>query len=233
MALRVPVLQAGRMRIFPARPAAALLLAGAAALSPPVPVPAAPSAGPVDEVPASGARHALPWTWPLDPVPVPIRHFDKPAQPWLSGHRGVDLATTPDAPVLAPADGYIVFTGVVVNRPVLTIDHGSGLKSSFESVTSSLATGTFVAQGTEVGTVASSPDVHCSGNCLHWGVRLEKEYVNPLNYVMDRRPSVLLPVGDSAAAAQHRAGRLKRPGRVPCGTRPGFFTGPADGMRRC
>ncbi|MDN3905161.1 M23 family metallopeptidase [Arthrobacter sp. YD2] len=194
------------MRIFPSLPLVALLLVAVLLPAPPEPAPAVPvSTGRV-----GGARFAAPWSWPLSPDPAPIRYFDKPAQPWLAGHRGVDLAATPAAPVLAPADGYVVFAGVVVNRPVLTIDHGSGLKSSFESVTASVGTGTFVARGTEVGTVASSPEVHCSGNCLHWGVRLEKEYVNPLDYVLDRRPSVLLPGGNSAAVGRGPLFRIPR-----------------------
>ena len=96
--------------------------------------------------------------------------------------------------VLSPADGVVVFAGRVVNRSVVTIDHGNGLRSSFESIDPLVGNGTLLAKGGEVGTVAHSPGLHCSGNCLHWGVRLGRDYVNPLDYVTDRRPSVLLPV---------------------------------------
>src|SRR5437763_11992452 len=41
------------------------------------------------------------WCWPLPPPHHVVRGFDPPIQPWLAGHRGVDLAGAPGAPVLA------------------------------------------------------------------------------------------------------------------------------------
>jgi len=83
--------------------------------------------------------------------------------------------------------------GVVVDRPVITIDHGNGLRSSFEPVESPLAAGSPVAAGQAIGTVLAG---HCpAASCLHWGVRRGDDYVNPLQFVMDLRPSILLPLG--------------------------------------
>ena len=89
----------------------------------------------------------------------------------------------------------MVFVGWVVNRPVMTVDMGGGLLASFEPVTASVAAGDPVAEGGVIGVLggASGPG-HCAVSCLHWGVRLNGEYVNPLTYVTDRRPSVLLPL---------------------------------------
>ncbi|WP_313771182.1 M23 family metallopeptidase [Arthrobacter zhaoxinii] len=148
-----------------------------------------------DPAPAAAAVYSPPWTWPLDPVPALIRSFDPPAQRWLAGHRGVDLAAPAGAEIKAPAGGRVVFAGWVVDRRVLTIDHGGGLKSSFEPLESSVPVGTAVAKGTAVGSVGSGS--HCSTGCLHWGVRLDGDYKDPLRYVSDRRPSVLLPAGRS------------------------------------
>jgi hypothetical protein len=40
---------------------------------------------------------------------------------------------------------------------------------------------------------------HCATlPCVHWGVRRGEDYVNPLAFVMDLRPSVLLPPLDPA-----------------------------------
>ncbi len=145
---------------------------------------------------ASGVARAGPaagaWRWPLDPKPALLRAFDPPARPWLSGHRGVDLAASSDsAAVLAPAAGIISFAGTVVDRPVLTVDHGNGYRTSFEPVESSLRPGTAVAAGDVLG---RSRPAHCGAiPCVHWGVRLGDEYVNPLTFVADLRPSVLLP----------------------------------------
>lgn len=145
---------------------------------------------------ASGAGSAAPrpsWDWPLFPRPEVLRTFDPPDRPWMSGHRGVDLGATHDGvPVTSPEAGTVSFVGVVVDRPVITIDHGNGLKSSFEPVESGLAAGAVVAKGDAIGTLLPG---HCGSlACVHWGVRRGDEYVNPLEFVVDLRPSILLPV---------------------------------------
>lgn len=134
------------------------------------------------------------WTWPLEPQPAVARPFDPPARPWLSGHRGVDLAAAPGSAVRAPQAGRVVFSGRVVDRPVVTIDHGGGLRSSFEPVEATVPVGSAVARGEEFGVLSGSGAAHCAeGACLHWGVRREDDYVDPLAFLGDRRPSVLLP----------------------------------------
>lgn len=150
------------------------------------------SASPVRGSPGAGPVPASAWSWPLSPRPAVLRAFDPPARPWLSGHRGVDLeAARVGAPLISPAAGTVSFVGTVVDRPVLTIDHGNGLRSSFEPVASSLRAGSAVAEGDVLGQVQAG---HCgpAPPCLHWGVRRGEDYVNPLAFVMDLRPSVLL-----------------------------------------
>jgi murein DD-endopeptidase MepM/ murein hydrolase activator NlpD len=122
-----------------------------------------------------------------------LRTFDPPDKPWMSGHRGVDLQAAVDgAPVTAPQSGTVSFVGVVVDRPVITIDHGNGLRSSFEPVESGLASGATVSKGDVLGTVLPG---HCAAMpCVHWGVRRGEEYINPLPLVADLRPSILLPL---------------------------------------
>ncbi|NJC21887.1 murein DD-endopeptidase MepM/ murein hydrolase activator NlpD [Arthrobacter pigmenti] len=132
------------------------------------------------------------WDWPLDGTPPVLRPFDRPPERWMAGHRGVDLGASAGSPVASPADGVVVFVGKVVDRPVITIDHGDGHLSSFEPVTALLAEGTVVSAGDAVGHLSSEP--HCPRACVHWGVREHGEYVNPLNFVTDRRPSILLPM---------------------------------------
>ena len=96
--------------------------------------------------------------------------------------------------MLAPAAGTVVFAGWVVDRPVLTIDHGDGLRSSFEPVATALSLGATVVRGQPVGTLEPPAAGHCSpADCLHWGVRRGDEYLDPLQFIEDRRPSVLLP----------------------------------------
>jgi murein DD-endopeptidase MepM/ murein hydrolase activator NlpD len=143
---------------------------------------------------SAGVVAAPSWRWPLSPRPAVLRDFDPPPKPWLSGHRGVDLeAASGGVQVTSPAPGTVSFVGVVVDRPVITIDHGNGLRSSFEPVDSTLAAGSVVAAGQPIGTLLAG---HCAAtSCVHWGVRRGDDYVNPLQFVMDLRPSILLPLG--------------------------------------
>jgi len=170
---------------------AALLLLTTAAPA----LPAAPArSGAVGFSPARAASPApAGWSWPLAPRPAVLRPFDPPDKPWLSGHRGVDLGPASDGgPVTAPESGTVSFVGVVVDRPVITIDHGNGLRSSFEPVRSTLKKGDSLAKGATVGTLLAG---HCGQSpCVHWGVRRGEEYLNPLSFILDLRPSVLLPL---------------------------------------
>lgn len=167
-------------------------------------------------LPAVAAEPAAGWAWPLSPRPAVLRVFDPPERPWLSGHRGVDLRAASDgATVTAPAAGRVSFAGVVVDRPVLTIDHGNGLLSSFEPVATTLQAGDAVAAGEPVGRLhADMPAGHCGGTpCLHWGVRRGGDYVNPLAFVLDLRPSVLLPPVRGPAAGRAPPVRRSRKSR--------------------
>jgi murein DD-endopeptidase MepM/ murein hydrolase activator NlpD len=188
---------------IPMLPAVLLLAAMATAPSaepsavPSAVPPAAPSATQYAVREELGAAYAAPpapsWSWPLAPRPPVLRPFDPPAKPWLSGHRGVDLKAASDGgPVTSPESGTVSFVGVVVDRPVITVDHGNGLRSSFEPVRSSLAKGDAVAKGDVLGALVTG---HCGATpCVHWGVRRGDDYLNPLEFVLDLRPSVLLPL---------------------------------------
>lgn len=143
--------------------------------------------------PAAGSRApAGAWEWPLPGTPAVLHGFDPPAQRWLAGHRGVDLAGPPGQEVTAPSSGIVSYVGRIVDRPVLVIDHGSGLLTSLEPVRSTLVVGSIVGAGDEVGIIGTG--AHCDGRCLHWGLRLDGQYIDPLLTIRDTRPSILLPV---------------------------------------
>ena len=147
-----------------------------------------------------------------DAVPRVIHPFEKPAQRWSAGHRGVDLAVPDrDRHVYAPALGKVVFSGTVVNRKVLVIAHPDGRRSTFEPMDEALPVGTTVAAGEVIGTVAGTaggnserPYRRCSTPCLYWGVRQggargdgsgkTAEYINPMSLLGSKEPSILLPV---------------------------------------
>lgn len=171
-----------------------LLLAPGSMGASPVGAAAPPSAAaPTVPAAAGGQAPAARWVWPLDPVPRVARPFDGPPAPWLPGHRGVDLRAESGQAVLAPARGRVAFAGTVVDRGVVTIEHGGGLRTSYEPVTTTLAVGTVVARGQVVAVVAGGPG-HCPPrSCLHWGLRRGDVYLDPLLLVRTPKPPVLLP----------------------------------------
>ncbi|WP_244875350.1 murein hydrolase activator EnvC family protein [Pseudoclavibacter albus] len=133
------------------------------------------------------------WSWPISPKPAVTRPFDLPFR-YGAGHRGIDLAASPGAQVLAPADGTVHFVGVVVDRPVVSIDHGGGLISSFEPVTSELSRGDRVVKGQVIGELAASP-THAPAGGLHLGARQDGEYLDPRSLLGEIPRAVLLPLG--------------------------------------
>lgn len=156
----------------------------------PAGAPTAPAAvaGTTASTPATGR-----WAWPLAPRPEVVHPFDRPDQPWLPGHRGVDLAASVGQPVLAPTSGRVAWTGVIAGRSVLVVSHAGGLRSTFEPVVATVAVGTTVTRGDRVGAVTTAPG-HCvPATCLHWGVLHGETYVDPLSLVQRARV-VLLPV---------------------------------------
>lgn len=152
--------------------------------------------------------------WPATGRPQVLRPFDPPAQRWLRGHRGVDIAAADGAPVLSPADGTVTFSGRVVDRDVITVLDDTGLKHSFEPVADALPAGTRVRRGDRLAVVAAG---HCAAGCVHWGVRRGTEYVDPLR-LLPRPRAVLLPFAVTAADVP---GPVLRPAGSPHESRPG------------
>lgn len=164
----------------------------------PAPVPSVPMAPVPADVRRPGPQAtdngtAGSWTWPLTGQRAILKPFEAPATRYSAGHRGVDLPAVGGAVVVAPTSGVVSFTGSVVDRPVLSIMIPGGLVASVEPVLASVSEGESVTAGDEVGVVADGG--HCSGSCIHFGVRLHGEYVNPLALLETLPRSVLLPLG--------------------------------------
>ena len=152
--------------------AAVVLLAGAA-----------PPAGAAD-----GRTPRSDYTWPTGGPAAVLEDFDPPAVVWGSGHRGVDLALSAGSPVLAAGAGTVVFAGMVAGRPVVSIDHSDGIRTTYEPVEACVSAGDAVGRGQVIGTLVAG---HRSDgvDALHWGARTgPKTYVNPLRLL---RPVVI------------------------------------------
>ncbi|RFA08722.1 hypothetical protein B7R54_05385 [Subtercola boreus] len=131
--------------------------------------------------------------WPTDaPHPV-VRPFEAPATRYSAGHRGIDIAAIPGQPVYAVLAGTVTFSGLVVDRPLVSVSHGDGVLSTVEPVTPTVRAGETVAAGQQIGVVAGSSS-HCEPVCLHLGLRLNGEYVSPLLVLGGIPRAVLLPL---------------------------------------
>ena len=156
---------------------APLLSAGAPALAAPTPPPDV-SAGP--------------WARPVDGAVT--RPFDPPPDRYGAGHRGVDLAGAPGSPVRAAGDGVVVFAGMVAGRPVVSVDHAGGLRTTYEPVDPAVGAGQEVARGAVLGTLSGGHAGCPVAACLHWGLRRGEVYLDPLSLLAP--PEVrLLPMG--------------------------------------
>ncbi|MFE3190201.1 M23 family metallopeptidase [Nocardia sp. NPDC059240] len=131
----------------------------------------------VPAAPAAAVRDGE-FDWPLHPRPAVARAFDKPEHDWLPGHRGVDLAGGQGQSVLAAGDGIVVFAGVVAGKPVVSIDHPGGLRTTYEPVSPAIPVGRRVIRGDPIGTL--QPGHPSCSPCLHWGARRDHEYLDPL-----------------------------------------------------
>src|SRR5690349_18172570 len=116
--------------------------------------------------PASADEGRL--SWPLRPRPTVLRAFDAPSPNWQRGHRGVDLAGVPGQTVYAAAAGTVVFAGELAGRPVVSVGHPGGLRTSYEPVAPTVHAGQLVASGAPLGELLAGHGCPAAA-CLHWG----------------------------------------------------------------
>jgi murein DD-endopeptidase MepM/ murein hydrolase activator NlpD len=122
--------------------------------------------------------------WPLRPRPAVLRVFDAPSPNWNRGHRGVDLGGTPGQRVYAAATGTVVFAGELAGRPLVSIAHPGGLRTSYEPVRPTVRAGQLVDVRTAIGELVAGHDGCAAAACLHWGAMWgpasRADYVDPL-----------------------------------------------------
>jgi murein DD-endopeptidase MepM/ murein hydrolase activator NlpD len=142
------------------------------------------------------------WSWPLRPGPDRVvRDFNPPAQPWLAGNRGVDLAGRPGERVRAAGAGVVSYAGTIAGVGVVSVTSGP-LRTTYEPLHVTVQRGQAVAAGAVLGrlTLAGS---HClPAACLHWGLlRVDVAgvwtYLDPLALLGLERVR-LLPLGEPA-----------------------------------
>lgn len=173
----------------PARPSTMrfliiLFVAGSFALT----VPPAGFGTPIIALPSQpSGSNVSPWQHPLkgsDPREISsgpgafeTDHF---------GHRGVDFPAKPGTPVHSVGAGVVYFTGLIAGKPTISINHGLHprlaplpIRSTYEPVVSTLTRGDYVHAGQVIGHMAVG-NSHCSGTCLHLGLKIDKHrYIDP------------------------------------------------------
>jgi len=142
----------------------------------------AADAAPDDRRPAIAAagESAGGWRWPLRPAPDRVvRDFDPPAEPWLAGNRGVDLAGRAGQPVHAAGAGLVSFAWQIAGVGVVSVTSGS-LRTTYEPLRLAVHRGDAVRAGTVLGRLALAGS-HCLPDaCLHWGLLRGAAYLDPL-----------------------------------------------------
>jgi hypothetical protein len=126
-----------------------------------------------------------------------LRHFEPPRTSFGSGHRGVDLAASPGAPVVAAAAGTVTFAATVAEFGWVSVAHADGVVTSYGPIGAfEVARGQRVTAGHPLGRLAAGG--HGDGGSdlgLHWGARRGGAYVDPLS-LLDvglGRPSLVGP----------------------------------------
>ncbi len=150
--------------------------------------------------------------WPLAPPHPVLRPFTAPTTPYGPGHRGVDLGGSEGEPVLAAADATVLFAGEVGGRPVVSLAHPDGLRTTYEPVTPTVRAGTPTKRGNQIGTLLPGHAGCPTKACLHWGARRGLEYLNPIRLVSPGRIRLLpLPPATTSTRAPPRRPRAGPP----------------------
>ena len=110
------------------------------------------------------------------------RYFEPPASSYGPGHRGIDYGVQTGTPVRAAGSGLVAWAGSVAGNLAVTIDHGGGLETTYSILSRvDVIEGSRVTEGEYIGLVGSSHEGNAGD--LHFGVKFEDEYVDPLDHL--------------------------------------------------
>lgn len=116
---------------------------------------------------------------PLDGVPTSAF-----GQRGSRRHTGIDIGADWGSSILATRDGNVSFSGVLDGYGnYIILDHGNGVQTAYGHCSKLLVSkGDNVKQGDTIALVGSTGN--STGPHLHFEVKIDNEFINPLDYVM-------------------------------------------------
>jgi murein DD-endopeptidase MepM/ murein hydrolase activator NlpD len=146
------------------------------------------------------------WRSPVGGLDL-LTRFDPPPQPWLPGHRGVDLAASQGLPVTAAGAGTVVFAGDLAGRGVISIVHANGLRTTYEPVEPLVAAGDTVTVGQTIGQLQPGHASCTDTACLHLGLKRGPLYLDPMLLFGSGKVRLLPRPGRTERPAEHEPER--------------------------
>ena len=141
-------------------------------------IPAGTASAAYPEAPGDSVREpVLHWALPLDgPLGSPFGYR------WGRMHEGIDISAPAGTTIRAVAAGTVIYAGWMGGYGNLTIvDHGNGLATAYAHQSAIYVGGGSVSQGTAIGAVGCTGS--CTGNHLHFEVRVNGSAVDPMGYL--------------------------------------------------
>ncbi|MBR6404348.1 MAG: peptidoglycan DD-metalloendopeptidase family protein [Eubacterium sp.] len=134
----------------------------------------------------SGTKYAGgDFLWPCPSsttITCPFGPREAPIEGASTNHKGMDIGCNTGANIVAAADGKVIHVGYMdINGNTIVIDHGSNISTVYAHLSGfAVNAGDTVQRGQTIG-YAGSTGVS-TGPHLHFAVRENGEYVNPLKY---------------------------------------------------
>ena len=127
----------------------------------------------------TGTRTAIAFVWPLDGY-ISSYFGERDGEM----HTGIDIGGEDGEPVVAAADGTVTASGFEDGGygNMVVVDHGDGFASVYAHLSGlEVELGDVVEAGEPIGAVGCSGD--CSGDHLHFEIRVDGDPVDPLQYL--------------------------------------------------
>ena len=129
---------------------------------------------------------STPSIWPADGwITSPFGYRRDPFTGKRRFHEGLDISNRKGSPVVAPADGIVVFIGRKGGYGnMIAISHGFGITTRYGHLSKILVKlGEQVQRGDIIGEIGNSG--RSTGPHLHYEVRINNKPVNPINFILN------------------------------------------------